>query len=98
MPRDTDKAGALRVAESVRTAIAAINVPGVDRPITASIGVAILPDDGGDAVTLFRSADRALYAAKNAGRNRIETADGDMSSDPERDGGAPVRPTEEVPA
>jgi hypothetical protein len=31
---------------------------------TASIGVAVLPDDAGDAPTLIGSADRALYSAK----------------------------------
>jgi diguanylate cyclase (GGDEF)-like protein len=68
----TDKLGALRLAEQVRSAIAAIRVPDVDR-ITASIGVAVLPDDAGDAVTLIRSADRALYSAKSNGRDRVET-------------------------
>jgi diguanylate cyclase (GGDEF)-like protein len=68
----TDKQGALHVAEQVRAAIAMIDVPEVDR-ITASVGVAVLPDDAGDAVTLFRSADRALYLAKSNGRDRVET-------------------------
>ncbi len=70
----TDTAGAVQVAQAVRTAIATVRVPGLDRPITASCGVAILPDDAGDAVTLFRAADRALYAAKDAGRDRVCTA------------------------
>jgi diguanylate cyclase (GGDEF)-like protein len=70
----TDQAGAIIAGEAVRGAIAAISVPSVDRTITASAGVAVLPQDGGDAVTLFRSADRALYAAKRGGRNRLETA------------------------
>jgi diguanylate cyclase (GGDEF)-like protein len=70
----SDREGAVQVAEGVRAAIAAIRIPGIDRPITASAGVAVLPEDGGDSVTLFRAADRALYAAKHAGRNRVHTA------------------------
>jgi diguanylate cyclase (GGDEF)-like protein len=67
----TDKRAALLLAEQVRTAIAGIRVAGVDR-VTASVGVAVLPDDAGDAVDLFRSADRALYSAKSNGRDRVE--------------------------
>jgi diguanylate cyclase (GGDEF)-like protein len=70
----TDQAGAVVLGEALRAAIGAISVPSVDRAITASAGVAVLPQDGGDAVTLFRSADRALYAAKRNGRNRLENA------------------------
>jgi GGDEF domain-containing protein len=33
-----------------------------------------LPGDAGDSVTLFRAAERALYAAKTAGRDRTHTA------------------------
>ncbi len=76
----TDRDGALQVAESVRTTIAAIAIPGLESGITASGGVAVFPDDAGDSVTLFRAADRALYAAKNNGRNRIEVASGTPAS------------------
>jgi diguanylate cyclase (GGDEF)-like protein len=72
----TDRQGALRVAEATRLAIAAIRLPKLDQQITASVGVAVLPDDAGDSVTLFRAADRALYAAKRNGRNRVESAVG----------------------
>jgi diguanylate cyclase (GGDEF)-like protein len=38
--------------------------------VTVSVGVAAFPDHGSSAATLMRSADKALYIAKNAGRNR----------------------------
>jgi diguanylate cyclase (GGDEF)-like protein len=70
----TDQQGAIQLGQAIRHAIAAITLPNFEHPITASVGVALLPQDGGDAVTLFRSADRALYAAKRNGRDRLETA------------------------
>jgi diguanylate cyclase (GGDEF)-like protein len=39
--------------------------------VTASIGVAIYPDDATDPETLVRHADTAMYAAKNLGRARV---------------------------
>jgi diguanylate cyclase (GGDEF)-like protein len=68
----TDREGAVRVAGAVRTAIAAIHVPGVNREITASCGVATVPDHAGDPATLFRAADRAMYRAKHDGRNCVK--------------------------
>jgi diguanylate cyclase (GGDEF)-like protein len=38
---------------------------------SASVGVAIFPDDGDDIETLLRNADAALYTAKSRGRNRF---------------------------
>jgi diguanylate cyclase (GGDEF)-like protein len=70
---DTRLEAAQLVAEKVRLSIAAITIPSVERPITASIGVAVLPDHAGDATSLLRHADRALYTAKSNGRNRTET-------------------------
>ena len=37
--------------------------------ISASVGVAIYPDDGDTAEEIFKNADNAMYAAKNAGKN-----------------------------
>ncbi|HEY1777602.1 MAG TPA: GGDEF domain-containing protein [Solirubrobacteraceae bacterium] len=70
----TDAPGALHVAEAVRTAIAAIRLPRLEQ-ITASAGIATLPDHAGDALTLFRAADRALYTAKSNGRDQTHTPD-----------------------
>lgn len=42
------------------------------QPISASIGVALYPDDHGDADTLLRHADHAMYLAKQHGRNTYE--------------------------
>ena len=71
---DTEIDGALQTAEKVRAAIQTIDVPKVERQITASCGVAAYPTDALDADTLVRMADRALYSAKGAGRNRVELA------------------------
>jgi diguanylate cyclase (GGDEF)-like protein len=71
---DTGADGAVAASEKIRVAIAALSVPGVERPITASLGVAILPMHAGEAASLLRCADRALYTAKENGRNRVELA------------------------
>jgi diguanylate cyclase (GGDEF)-like protein len=71
---DTDAAGALLVAEKLRRAIATIDLPADDGSLTASFGVAAFPEHGADAETLMRAADRALYDAKQRGRDRVELA------------------------
>jgi diguanylate cyclase (GGDEF)-like protein len=71
---NTDRAGAIAYAERLRGLIAAITVPAVDRKVTASVGVALMPDDALTDKELLRRADRALYTAKRNGRNRVESA------------------------
>jgi diguanylate cyclase (GGDEF)-like protein len=70
---DTDTEGALVVAEKIRVAISGVSVTGVDRAITASLGIATIPLHASDGDQLVRTADRALYLAKTNGRNRVET-------------------------
>jgi diguanylate cyclase (GGDEF)-like protein len=77
---DTDRPGALQAAEKLRRALHGIKVRGLDWPITASMGVATLPGDAGDIDALLRIADRALYAAKRGGRDRIESPSGRLDA------------------
>jgi diguanylate cyclase (GGDEF)-like protein len=73
---DTDLDGAYTVAESMRQAIEAMEVPGSPR-VTVSIGVAVLPPYGtGDPAALIAAADAALYEAKHAGKNRTHRSAG----------------------
>ena len=48
---------------------------GVTARISASVGAALFPDHGHDMTTLVAHADTAMYAAKNAGRNRFSWAE-----------------------
>jgi diguanylate cyclase (GGDEF)-like protein len=64
---DTPKAGAVAYAERLRDVIESHSIRGV----TASLGVACLPDDVKTMDELISAADRALYDAKRAGRNRV---------------------------
>ncbi|MDQ2785658.1 MAG: GGDEF domain-containing protein, partial [Chloroflexota bacterium] len=59
------------LAERLRRAIAGHG----DLRVTISVGVAHYPGDGRDGEALLRAADRALYAAKAAGRNCVRRAD-----------------------
>lgn len=68
-----DVAVARRVAERVRAEVVAREVAGLP-PVTASIGLA--PRRPGEALdALVERADVALYAAKEAGRDRVRLAD-----------------------
>lgn len=63
---------AIEVAERLREAIAAAPVPNVGQ-VTASIGVATYPSGAKSKEELVEMADRAMYLAKAAGRNRVRT-------------------------
>lgn len=73
---ETDLEGANITAEAIRQAVE--NIPPFasdNQPVTVSIGVACGRAKPGEPIdTLFGAADKALYAAKNNGRNRVESA------------------------
>jgi diguanylate cyclase (GGDEF)-like protein len=73
---EADKATALVIAERIRAEVAGLVFSqGVERvQLSLSGGVATRNEHGKDWETLFAAADRALYAAKNAGRNQVVSA------------------------
>jgi diguanylate cyclase (GGDEF)-like protein/PAS domain S-box-containing protein len=61
------------VLERVRKAVLqSISVSGQEVQVSCSIGVAVYPNDGGDAGTLLMNADAAMYRAKELGKNNIQ--------------------------
>lgn len=75
---DIGEADVVGVAERIREAIAELRVTVPDGETTkviaglsASIGVATYPDAGAAVERLLQAADKALYSAKRAGRNRV---------------------------
>jgi diguanylate cyclase (GGDEF)-like protein len=75
---DTDWAGAITVAEGIRSGVEGLGVPHAGSPsghLTVSVGVAVVRPLLGEAEDLMvKKADQALYDAKHAGRNRLSTA------------------------
>jgi diguanylate cyclase (GGDEF)-like protein/PAS domain S-box-containing protein len=55
-------------------------IDGQELSATASLGIALFPHDGGDAETLVRNADTALYRTKEQGRNSYQFYTGDMNA------------------
>ena len=73
---NTNAFAGAQVGEKIRAAIEthAFIYEGQRLPITTSMGVAELRADIESAQTLLKTADKALYAAKQSGRNRVVTA------------------------
>ncbi len=67
----TDSAGALLAAERLREAVRSTLGRPDGEPLTASFGVATCPEHGLDSDILLGQADRAMYAAKARGRDRV---------------------------
>ncbi len=72
---DTDSEAANMVAERLRRFIAdePFNIAGATLPVTASIGVTTVRAPSDTSAEMLDRADRSLYAAKAAGRNRVMT-------------------------
>jgi diguanylate cyclase (GGDEF)-like protein len=71
---ETGADAARNVAERIRTAIAArplLSLNGRELTITVSVGTATFPQDARTEDDLIAAADRALYAAKASGRDRV---------------------------
>ena len=68
---NTNAQHALGVMEKLRRLVETWQFPGVPRTVTISAGVAALPEHGTTRDELIRAADTGLYAAKQAGRNRV---------------------------
>jgi diguanylate cyclase (GGDEF)-like protein len=70
-----------RVAQRILDALRQpILLEGHELVVTPSIGIALIPQDGRDSDTLLKNADRAMYAAKEGGRNRFQYFDPSMGS------------------
>ena len=78
---DTDRAGALALAEKLRLTISATRFVVAPAPeplfLTVSVGVAVYH---GDRDAFFHEADRALYSAKGSGKDCVVVAGGDSEA------------------
>jgi diguanylate cyclase (GGDEF)-like protein len=75
---DADREGAMLVAQRVREKVAGapfLSAAGINFVLTASVGAATLPPEGGTPEALLAAADAAMYRVKGRGKNGIEMAD-----------------------
>ena len=73
---NTDGAGALEVAEKIRKAVENLLIPHekslAKSVVTLSLGAcSLIPESGSEMNSIIKSADEALYKAKQTGRNRV---------------------------
>ena len=74
MLAEADLSCAIARAEKLRQAVKETNLTHLGQTLpapTASFGVAVFPEDGATASDLMKAADRALYEAKQTGRDRV---------------------------
>ena len=68
---ETSEEGAFAFGEKIRQRVEADRIGPEGKPVSISVGVATYPGDGESSADLVRAADRELYRAKQAGRNRV---------------------------
>jgi diguanylate cyclase (GGDEF)-like protein len=79
---DVEPREAAVLAERVRQAVSQERITVGDETtvrVTASVGLATMPQDGATPQALFQAADRGLYVAKRAGRNRTYSQQGPIN-------------------
>lgn len=89
----TGRMQAVAVAERIRAAFLAHDF-GVDRGVSACIGVAGAPRDARDTFELIIAADRAMYWAKRNGKNRTALADARRERAAPGESERPVQPAD----
>ena len=62
----------------LQAAASQVEVGGLSLRVSASVGVALYPEDGTDSDLLLRAADQAMYKAKQKGRNQFRFFQKDM--------------------
>ena len=73
-----DELGVVRRLQELRTAISKpIVIDGKSVTATCSMGVAFFPQDGDTPEELLARADRAMYEAKDQGRDRLRVSGGE---------------------
>ncbi|WP_229007199.1 bifunctional diguanylate cyclase/phosphodiesterase [Methylophilus sp. Leaf408] len=81
LPELNDDTVPAEIAQKILSAIKdPINIANHELYITASIGIAVYPDDGDSVDVLTRHADAAMYHAKNSGRNNYQFFTREMSA------------------
>ncbi len=80
LPEIGHREGAATIAKKILLSLSAPHsIGGRDLHIDGSIGISVYPDDGGDAETLIKNADTAMYRAKESGRNNFKFFQAEMN-------------------
>ncbi len=82
---DTDQRGATQVAQKLVNSLRTpLDAAGSEVMVTASVGIAMFPENGTDRDTLLKAADLAMYGAKEMGRDTHHFFSAGLKEDVER--------------